>query len=72
MTDNVVLEINFTRDDITDTKSVTLKNSTQPKWEPGLIYTYTLKIGDPAEEILFNVAVEEWNVIEYKNEVGIE
>lgn len=72
LTDKVELEINFTRDDKTDTKSVTLKNSTQPKWEPGMIYTYTLKIGDPAEEILFNVAVEEWNVIEYKNEVGIE
>jgi hypothetical protein len=29
-------------------------------------------MGDPLEEILFNVAVEEWSVVDYKNEIGVE
>ena len=34
--------------------------------------SYNITIGDPEEEILFNVLVDEWEVIEYKNEFDVE
>lgn len=69
----VFLEINFNRDDEpAETKSVCLYAPAIPKWEPGKRYTYNLTMGDPLEEILFNVAVEEWHVIDYKNEIEVE
>lgn len=70
---DVFLEINFNRDDSTlETKRVSLYRETLPQWDPGKKYTYSLTMGDPLEEILFNVAVEEWSVIDYKNEIGVE
>lgn len=70
---NVILEIDYTRDQtINETKSISLYRETLPQWDPGKKYTYSLTMGDPLEEILFNVAVEEWSVVDYKNEIGVE
>lgn len=51
---------------ISGTKSLT------GNWLPGKKYIYTLGVGDRNEEIYFNVAVEDWEVIEYKNEINVE
>ena len=42
------------------------------KWEAGMKYTYTLNLGEADEEILFKVRVEEWDVVDYKNEIDVE
>lgn len=72
LTSDVILEITFKRDATVETKSISLYRETLPQWDPGKKYTYTLTMGDPLEEILFNVAVEEWSVVDYKNEIGVE
>lgn len=41
-------------------------------WEAGKKYTYTLNLGDPGEEILFNVEVEDWKKINYDNINNVE
>lgn len=41
-------------------------------WEPGKKYTYTLNMGDSGEEVVFTVAVDEWDVVEYKNEIDVK
>ena len=41
-------------------------------WEAGMKYTYTLNLGEADEEILFKVRVEEWDVVDYKNEIDVE
>lgn len=70
---DVILDINYTRDQTKiETKSISLYRETLPQWDPGKKYTYSLTMGDPLEEILFNVAVEEWSVVDYKNEIGVE
>lgn len=42
------------------------------KWEPGKIYTYTLNKGDSGEEVVFSVKVDEWDIIDYTNEIDVE
>ncbi|MBO4985472.1 MAG: fimbrillin family protein [Bacteroides sp.] len=41
-------------------------------WEPGMKYTYVLNLGDPGAEILFDVLVERWDAIPYKNIIEVE
>ena len=41
-------------------------------WKPGYKYTYTLTLGDNEEDILANVHVTPWNVIDHKNNIEIE
>lgn len=72
LTADVFLEIIYQRDGETKTGKRYLYQATLPQWDPGKKYTYTLTMGDPLEEILFNVAVEEWSVVDYKNEIGVE
>lgn len=42
------------------------------QWEAGKKYTYILNLGDNEEEILFQVKVEPWDAVEYKNEIEVE
>lgn len=41
-------------------------------WKPGYKYTYTLTLGDNEEDILANVDITPWNVIDHKNNIEIE
>ena len=80
----VVLPQSFTNDDTKLILELTRTGETTPvapsmplrilseKWEPGKIYTYTLKFGDSGEEVIFDVKVEEWSVVEYKDEIYVE
>lgn len=71
--DGVEFTIEYSRDDVPDdSKSITVKTVEVPAWEPGKRYRYNITLGDPEEEILFNVLVDEWEVIEYKNEFDVE
>lgn len=49
-----------------------LATTSIPKWEPGKRYTYTLMHGDNKEEIYFNVLVEDWIPVDYRNEIDVE
>lgn len=42
------------------------------KWEPGKKYTYLLSKGDSGEEVVFDVLVDEWDVVSYRNEIDVE
>lgn len=42
------------------------------RWEAGKKYTYTLNLGEAAEEILFKVRVEEWDEVEFTNNIEVE
>ena len=68
------LNVRYTRlDGATETKSVALNAlDDTKKWEAGRHYVYTLGMGNNEEEILFQVKVEKWTVIDYKNEVDVE
>ena len=67
------LNVRYTRlDGATETKSVALNALGATKWEAGRHYVYTLGMGNNEEEILFQVKVEKWTVIDYKNEVDVE
>ena len=44
-------------------------------WEPGMLYTYTLDLGDNKEEILFQASVEAWTKGEdegYENHIEVK
>ena len=41
-------------------------------WKPGHKYVYTITCGDNNEEIYFNVEVEEWNIIDYEQDINVE
>jgi hypothetical protein len=71
--DESYLNVRYTRlDGATETKSVALNSLGADKWEAGRHYVYTLGLGNNEEEILFQVKVEKWTVIDYKNEVDVE
>ncbi len=60
-------------DETTETETLdALATTNIPKWEPGKRYTYTLMHGDNNEEIYFNVEVEDWIPVEYRNEIDVE
>jgi len=71
--DGVTFSITFDRDDVGEaTRRIAVKTLSVPSWEPGKRYTYDIILGDPQEEILFNVLVDEWNVVDYKQEIDVE
>lgn len=71
--EGVSLKIEFERDDMDpETRSASIYSPDVPNWEPGKIYTYSLTMGDPLEEIMFNIYVDEWDVIGYRNDIGVE
>lgn len=71
--DSSSLSVSYTRLDAQkETKSVRLNSLGADKWEAGRHYVYTLGLGNNEEEILFQVKVEKWTVIDYKNEVDVE
>ena len=73
----VELSLNYSWDDVS-------KKDTEPKaiiaagieaWQPGMIYTYTLNLGDNKEEILFKATVEPWTKGEdegYENQYDVK
>lgn len=71
--EGVSVKITFERDDMEpETRSTIIYRDDVPSWEPGKRYTYSLTLGDPLEEIMFNVYVDEWDVIGYRNDIGVE
>lgn len=72
--DAAKFQISFTRlDGQPETKTVNLYNlGGITKWEAGKQYTYTLSLGNTEEEILFKVTVENWKVVDHKNEIDVE
>lgn len=75
ISDKARIEVNFTTPgttQTTETRSALLKNSAVSEWKPGYAYTYSLNMGDNQEEVLFNVLVDKWKDVAYKNEIGVE
>lgn len=71
--EGVTINITFERDDQSaETRSAIIYREDIPNWDPGKIYTYSLTLGDPLEEIMFNIYVDEWDVIEYRNDIEVE
>ena len=69
----VQFAITYERDDIgAETKRIAVASPSATSWEPGKRYTYNIKLGDPQEEILFNVRVDEWDVVDYKQEIDVQ
>ena len=67
------LIVRYTRlDGQRDEKSVRLNMLGATTLEAGRHYVYTLGMGNNEEEILFQVKVEKWTVMDYKNEVDVE
>lgn len=60
--DNVTLSVNYSWNTTSkgNTAAVKLATIEIPVWYPGMIYTYTLDLGDNKEEILFKATVEPW------------
>lgn len=60
--ENVQLSVNYSWDKYQDQESAKFFIFTDKvtAWQPGMIYTYYLDLGDNREEILFRVEVEEW------------
>ena len=60
--ENVQLSVNYSWDKYQDQESAKFSIFTDKvtAWQPGIIYTYYLDLGDNREEILFRVEVEEW------------
>ena len=55
-----------------DKSGIAIHTEDVKAWEPGKRYTYTLKLGDGYSEMLLDVAVEEWDDVEYKNIIDVE
>lgn len=51
---------------------ISLSTASVNTWEPGKSYTYNLLLGDGNEEMLLDVAVDDWIVESYRNVVDIE
>lgn len=72
--DDAEFVIEFTRlDGIRDSKKIKLKTlGGIAEWEAGKLYTYNISLGNTEEEILFKVTVENWKVVDHKNEIDVE
>ena len=75
--ENVTLSVNYSWDtaDGEDTTPATIATTDIPAWQPGMIYTYTLNLGDNKEEILFKATVEPWTKGEdegYENQYEVK
>jgi hypothetical protein len=61
--------VSFTWNGTTVNASVPLEEG---NWLPGRIYTYKLTLGDNQEDIIADVSVVPWEVIDYRNDIDIE
>lgn len=71
-TDNtspVKIAVNFTWNGNTTDALVNLGSG---MWMPGKKYTYTLTLGDGSEDIIVNVSIEEWDVVDYENDFEVK
>lgn len=74
---SVTLSVNYSWDTTKkgNTTAVNIATTKIPAWQPGMIYTYTLDLGDNKEEILFKATVEPWTKGEddgYENEYEVK
>lgn len=74
---NVKLSVNYSWDIISEknTNPISIVTSEIPAWQPGMVYTYTLNLGDNKEEILFKATVEPWTKGEdegYENQYNVK
>ena len=74
---NVKLSVNYSWDIISEknTNPISIVTSEIPAWQPGMVYTYTLNLGDNKEEILFKATVEPWTKGEdegYENQYDVK
>lgn len=72
---DVKLTVKYTRLDgeaTVVTKTASIATASVNTWEAGKQYTYTLSLGNTAEEILFKVKVEDWKVVDYMNDIVVE
>lgn len=65
----VCVTVSFTWNGTTVNASVPLDEG---NWLPGHIYTYKLTLGDNQEDIIADVSVVPWEVIDYRNDIDIE
>ena len=68
-TSGIEITVSFTWNNSTTNAEVSIGEG---NWQPGHIYTYKLNLGDNDEDILANVSVEEWKVVDYKNNIEVE
>ena len=68
-TDAVSVTVSFTWDGIKKDASVSLGTG---NWLPGHIYTYKLTLGDNREDIIADVSVAPWTVVDYRNDIDIQ
>jgi len=67
----VKLAISFTWNGDTTNAEVSPATGTLTSWEPGKIYTYTLNLGDPKEDVIANVSVDPW-AGGYDNDINVQ
>ena len=75
--EDVKLSVNYSWDTATkqNTAETAIATTEIPAWQPGMIYTYTLNLGDNKEEILFQATVEPWTKGEdegYENQYDVK
>ena len=68
-TGGIYVTVSFTWNGTTVNASVPLEEG---NWLPGRIYTYKLTLGDNQEDIIADVSVVPWEVIDYRNDIDIE
>lgn len=73
LTNDSYLIVSYKRlDTQEETKQVQLNTVGTTQWDAGKHYVYTLEMGNTEEEILFKVKVENWTIMDYKNEIDVE
>lgn len=68
-TDGVSITVSFTWNGLRTDATAPLGDG---EWLPGHIYTYKLNLGDSQEDIIADVSVDLWTVIDYRNDIDIE
>ena len=68
-TDDLSLTVSFTWNEERTDAVVPLGDG---EWLPGYIYTYKLNLGDNQEDIITDVTVIPWKVIDYRNDIDVE
>ena len=53
-------------------KTAAISLAGRGSWVPGKVYTYVLNLGNSEEDILVDVLVDQWDIIDYDNEVDVE
>lgn len=68
-TDAIYLTVSYTWNATQKNASVLIQGG---DWLPGHMYTYKLDLGDNEEDIIADVSVVPWTVIDYRNDIDIE